>query len=138
MSVKHGEIHIDMENRLYPEHYLGALNELKAAHWFLENNMQVYMPVVQQSCVDFVVDYEGLKRVQVKTGTINKSGNNDYLQVRTQLTNKYKDFKPVELYDYLFVVYNEHFWLIPSDVIDSSNISLWNPKWDDYKVKGKT
>ena len=123
------------KNRLYPEHYKGAASELRAAQWFLENNMQVYMPVVQQSCVDFVVEWDGFKRVQVKTGTINKSGTNKYLQVRTQLTNKYKNFKPKDLYDILVVVYRTHTWIIPSDVIDSSNLSLYNEKWNVYRVK---
>lgn len=125
-----------MNNRLYPEHFVGAASELKAAKWFLENNIQVYMPIVQQSCVDFVVDWNGLTTVQVKTATINTSGNREYLQVRTQLTNKYKDFKPKDLYDVLVVIYKEDIWVIPSDVIESSNLSMWNIKWKQYKVKG--
>jgi hypothetical protein len=125
-----------MNNRLYPEHFVGAVSELKAAQWFLQNNIQVYMPVVQQSCVDFVVDWNGLTTVQVKTATINTSGNREYLQVRTQLTNKYKDFKPKDLYDVLVVIYKEDIWVIPSDVIESSNLSMWNIKWKQYKVKG--
>lgn len=124
------------KNRLYPEHYTGAVSELKAAQWCLESNRQVYMPVVQQSCVDFIVDWNGLKTVQVKTASMNTSGPNKYLQVRTQLTNKYKDFKPKDLYDLLFVVYNEEMWIIPSGCIESSNLSLRNPKWDQYKIKG--
>lgn len=126
-----------MNNRLYPEHFKGAVSELIAAQWFLENNMQVYMPIVQQSCIDFVVDWNGFKTVQVKTATLNHSGNNEYLQVRTQLTNKYKDFKPKDLYDVLVVVYKEDIWIIPADVIESSNLSMWNIKWKQYKVKGK-
>jgi hypothetical protein len=124
-----------MNNRLYPEHFTGAVSELKAAQWFLKQNMQVYIPIVQQSCVDFVVDWDGLQTVQVKTGTINKSGNNEYLQARTQLSNKYKDFQPKELYDLLVVVYKDDMWVIPSSVVDSTNISLWNEKWTQYKVK---
>jgi hypothetical protein len=125
-----------MNNRLYPEHFKGAASELKAAQWFLESGMQVYMPVVQQSCVDFIVDWNGFKTVQVKTASMNTSGSNKYLQARTQLTNKYKDFKPQDLYNLLFVVYNEELWIIPSDCIESSNLSLRNPKWDQYKIKG--
>ena len=125
-----------MENRLYPEHFKGAVSELKAAQWFLEKGMQVYMPVVQQSCVDFIVDLEGFKRVQVKTATINRSGKNEYLQVRTQLTNKYQKFKPSELYDLLVVVYEDELWVIDAGIINSSNLSLRNKKWDWYKEKG--
>lgn len=125
-----------MNNRLYPEHFKGAVSELKGAQWFLEQNMQVYMPVVQQSCVDFIVDWGGFKRVQVKTATLNESGKHSYLQVRTQLTNKYKDFQPKDLYELLVVVFNDVIWVIPSEVIESTNISLWNNKWDKYKVKG--
>jgi len=125
-----------MNNRLYPEHFKGAVSELKGAQWFLEKNMQVYMPVVQQSCVDFIVDWDGFKRVQVKTATLNESGSRSYLQVRTQLTNKYKYFKPKDLYELLVVVFNDVIWIIPSEVIESTNISLWNNKWDKYKVKG--
>ncbi len=125
-----------MNNRLYPEHFRGAVSELKAAQWFLEHNAQVYMPVVQQSCIDFVVDLDGFKKVQVKTATINRCGKNQYLQVRTQLTNKYKDFKPKDLYDLLVVVYKEQIWIIPSIVIESTNISLYNAKWNEYKMEG--
>lgn len=117
------------------DHFKGAASELKAAEWFLSNNSQVYFPTVQQTAIDFVADYQGFKSVQVKTATLNKSGGKSYLQCRTRLTNKYQDFKPSDLYDLLAVVYNTELWIIPSKVIESSNISLWAPKWDIYKVK---
>ena len=81
------------------------------------------------------MELEGFKRVQVKTATINKSGPREYLQVRTQLTNKYQKFKPIELYDLLVVVYNEELWVIDAGVITSSNLSLRNQKWNWYKEK---
>lgn len=129
-----------MLNNLRPEHFTGSLSELKAACYFLRLGRQVFFPVVQQGPVDFVVeDGPNLKRVQVKTATWSKTGKNRYLQARTRLTNKYQDFLPRELYDILFVVSDLGNWMIPSEVIESSNISLANTgknecQWEEYKL----
>ena len=131
---------------LHKNHYKGASNELKSQQFFLDKGCQVYTPIVQQSHVDFVVSINNeLKKIQVKTAWYIKSGNYKYLQCRINTTNKYKT-SIEESYDYLFIVYNDEYWLIPSKEIKSSNISLKNNnknnkeednKWYKFKIKGK-
>lgn len=117
---------------IYKEHYKGAVSELKAAQYYLEGGCQVYFPVVQQGEVDFIAEtYTGLRRIQVKTGVMNKSGSKFYLQCRVSSTNN--PHKEPE-YDDLFVVYKDEMWVIPIVYIESSNISLRNTKWDLFKV----
>lgn len=123
-------------------HYKGASNELRAASYYLDLGFQVYFPVCQQGAVDFIVDKgsQGLLKVQVKTATWVKAGNNKYLQSRTRLTNKYQDIKPIELYDIFFVVSDSGLWEIPSSLIKSSNLCLQNTgknrvQWQEFKVR---
>lgn len=121
--------------RLSPEHYVGAASEHFAAYYFMNLGSQVYWPAVAQSAVDFLIEDEtGIFKVQVKTATMNRCYSNSYLQCRTRLTNGGQDLKPKDLYDYLVVVYQGELWVIPSDVIGSSNLSLRAAKWDDYKA----
>jgi hypothetical protein len=106
------------------EHFLGAANELRAAAWFISQKYQVYFPVVQQGGVDFIIQKgTKLQRVQVKTATWvsapTKKGVGKYLQCRTH-TDKMDRIA----YDWLFIVYQSEFWLIPAKALDSSNLSL--------------
>jgi hypothetical protein len=125
-----------------PEHFKGASSELEAAKFYLDSGYQVYFPVTQQGPVDLVVDKGRLLKVQVKTATWVTSGKNQYLQVRTRLTNKYQEKLPVDLYDILFVTSNVGCWEIPSCLIKSSNLSLQNTgrnecQWNNYVVTRK-
>ena len=127
---------------LHKDHYTGATSEVQATAYYLEQGFQVYMPVVQQSWVDFIVEKDGiLFKVQVKTATWNKSaGRYKYLQCRMAFTNKYK-VRPKEAYDIMIIVKDEMLWEIPSYKIDTTNLSLMNTnpnsnkeyKWDEYK-----
>ena len=121
--------------RLRPEHYVGAASEHFAAYYFMDLGHQVYWPAVAQSAVDFLIeDDSGIYKVQVKTATMNRADGREYLQCRTRLTNGGQDLHPKDLYDYLVVVYQGELLVIPSGVIESSNISLRADKWDDYKA----
>jgi hypothetical protein len=122
-------------------HYVGQANELLAASWYLQNNYQVYWPSVGQSSIDFVTYKTAFTRVQVKTATWTQAGKYKYLQCRTRLTNRHQDRHPGEIYDELFVISGNRAWIIPSHLIQSSNISLGgtNPnysrsEWDKYQV----
>lgn len=135
-----GRRRIDMAQA---EHYKGASNELLAAAWFTRQGYQVYLPVVQQGAVDFIVDLEyRLLKVQVKSATwVESSARKDgvklkYLQCRTQ-----SERLEVIPYDALFIVYDENYWLIPASILVSSNLSLKRGvrdtvpnKWESYIV----
>jgi len=135
---KYGEMYTMNELNLISEHYTGACSEVKAQAYFLNQDHQCYIPIVQQSCVDFIIEKDSkILKVQVKTATWVKSGNNKYLQCRTKLTNKYKDKKPHELYDILVIIYEDMIWEIPAKDIESSNLSLLNTgknktQWGKY------
>lgn len=126
------------------EHILGAANELRAAEWFVTRGYQVYFPVIQSGPVDFVVEKaRKFQRVQVKTASWNMSGPTRYLQVRTRRghSKNHSRLQKSE-YDLLFVVGGEKMWLIPSDKIDSSNLSLLHSrfkgppnKWNKYLLE---
>ena len=134
---------LDITNFIHECHYTGCASELKAAAYFLEQGYQVFMPTIQQGHIDFVILTEdGFKAVQVKTATWQKSGPNKYLQVRTQLTNKYKHLKPKDLYDILFCIKGNDAWIIPAESINSTNLSLQNTgrnkvQWGEFKIKLK-
>ena len=127
---------------LHKDHYTGAMNEVKAQAYYLEQGYQVYTPIVQQSWVDFIVEKDStLFKVQVKTATWNTVGSFKYLQSRVKLTNKYGKH-PKDLYDILDVLSSDTIWEIPSSIIDTTNLSLANNndrskkeyKWDEYIV----
>ncbi|WP_325341632.1 group I intron-associated PD-(D/E)XK endonuclease [Xylophilus sp.] len=108
---------------------MGAASEHIAAAWFLRRGQQVFWPACQQGAVDFVADFqaEGLKKVQVKTATWNRSSPPwAYLQCRTQLTNKGQALLPADLYDLLVIVAPDgrRLWSIPAPLIKSTNLCL--------------
>lgn len=126
---------------LYPEHTKGSASELTAAIYFLKQGHQVYFPVVRQGKVDLIVEkFESqiLARMQVKTATWNISGDKKYLQCRTLSTNKDKRLPSDMDYEFLVVVYENEIWVIPSEKVASSNISLKGREeisWNSYKVQ---
>lgn len=125
---------------LFPEHTKGAASELAVASYFLKQGHQVYFPVVRQGVVDLIVEKfesQTLARVQVKTATWNVSDGRRYLQCRTLTTNKNKRLPSDMDYEFLAVVHEEEIWIIPSECVTSSNISLKGRAetlWDTYKV----
>jgi hypothetical protein len=126
-------------------HCVGAASELMAAGYFLGLGHQVYVPIVRQGKVDFIIEQfepHTLTRVQVKTASVNKAGSFTFLQCRTLTTNKRKRLPKDNDYDLLCIVYGTEIWIIPAKDIHSSNISLRSlaypshaRKWDKYKVQ---
>ena len=133
------------------KHFKGAASELKAQQWFLENDYQVFTPVIQQGIADFVVYKDGeFSKVQVKTAYTMDSGDYNYLLVRlgrTQhtrtgtKTRTYDPSNPDDCFDILFVVYENQLWFVPSADIpegkktvyfNGSGRSGWNS--DEYQV----
>ena len=117
------------------KHMKGAASELKAQQWFLENDYQVFTPVVQQGIADFVVYKDGVfSKVQVKTAYTMDSGEYNYLLVRlgrSQFTRQgvktrtYDPSNPDDCFDILFVVYENQLWFVPSDDIPDGKKTVY-------------
>jgi len=93
------------------KHRTGAVSELIAQTWFLKNDYEVFVPIVQQNLYDLVVYKNNqFQSVQVKTAYQMWSGKLSYHLVRLGRT-RYKDngkvtkdYKETEKFDFLFVV----------------------------------
>ena len=114
---------------MHQDHFLEAINEHKAAAYFMEKGYSVFWPAVQQSLHDFIIhnNDEGFKTVQVKTASWNRSGRNGYLQCRTRM----KGGGPPKS-DLFVVVHDNSVWVIPSSKIKSSNLSLMSTLGDKH------
>ena len=97
-----------------PSHQKGAINELKAQEWFLSQGYYVYTPVVQHGVVDFVIEKDGKpETVQVKSAFYVKTRKYNYLTCRLgRRTSNTRTAHTADMYDILFVIYNDTFWLI--------------------------
>jgi hypothetical protein len=117
------------------KHMKGAASELKAQQWFLENDYQVFTPVVQQGIADFIAYKDGVfSKVQVKTAYTMDSGDYNYLLVRlgrSQFsrgecrTRTYDPSNPDDCFDTLFVVYENQLWFVPSDDIPDGKKTVY-------------
>lgn len=117
------------------KHMKGAASELKAQQWFLENDYQVFTPIVQHGIADFIVYKDGVfSKVQVKTAYTMDSGDYNYLLVRlgrSQFTRqglKTRTYDPSNLddcFDILFVVYENQLWFVPADDIPEGKKTVY-------------
>ena len=115
-------------------HFKGAESELKAQVWFLNNEYQVFTPVVQHGIADFVAFKDGVfYKVQVKTAHDVVSTGKSYLQVRlgrsTQTrsgpkTRTYNDSED-DRFDILFAVKDDRYWCIPSDQLPEGKKTIY-------------
>jgi|DEB0MinimDraft_10_1074344.scaffolds.fasta_scaffold03829_3 hypothetical protein len=122
-------------------HLTGAISELKAATWFLQQGYEVFTAVLPQTRTDMVVlDKEGKTfRVQVKTATWSKAGKWSYLQSRVHPC-KSTDYEE-EDFDLWCVVYDDVIWVIPWKEVFHSTTNLclagskpgYQGQWDQYK-----
>ena len=113
----------------------GAASELKAQQWFLENDYQVFTPVIQHGIADFISYKDGVfSKVQVKTAYTMDSGDYNYLLVRlgrSQSTRQgiktrtYDPSNPDDCFDILFVVYENQLWFVPSDNIPKGKKTVY-------------
>ena len=117
------------------KHIKGAASELKAQQWFLENDYQVFTPLIQQSIADCIVYKDGVfSKVQVKTAYTMDSGDYNYLLVRLGRsqhsrqglrTRTYDPANDDDCFDILFVVYEDKQWLIPADKIPKGKMTVY-------------
>ena len=117
------------------KHIKGAASELKAQQWFLENDYQVFTPVIQQGIADFIVYKDGeYSKVQVKTAYTMDSGEYNYLLVRLgrssftrqgTKTRAYDTHNPDDCFDILFVVYEDKRWLVPAESIPEGKQTVY-------------
>ena len=131
---------IDAPVNMNAAHLKGAANELQAQQWFLENDYQVFTPVVQQGIADFVRLKDGtFAKVQVKTAHYVTSSGIKYLQVRlgrsstggrSTTTRAYLD-REEDRFDILFVVYENQMWFIPTSELPAGKKTVY------FDTKGK-
>jgi hypothetical protein len=117
------------------KHRTGAVSELIAQTWFLKNDYEVFVPVVQQNLYDLVVYKNNqFQSVQVKTAYQMWSGKLSYYLVRlgrTRYQNSgkvIKEYKETEKFDLLFVVRENSKWLIPWNEIPKKKTIYFNGK----------
>ena len=113
----------------------GAASELKAQQWFLENDYQVFTPVIQHGIADFIAYKDGVySKVQVKTAYTMDSGDYNYLLVRLgrsqhtrqgTKTRTYDPSNPDDCFDILFVVYENQLWFVPANVIPKGKKTIY-------------
>lgn len=122
---------------MHDRHFTGAVGEMKVASYFLSQGNQVYFPVVQQGAVDMVVDTkDGIKKVQVKTASINdKYMAYDYIQCRITRGADHRGYLEKD-FDILAVVFSEDIWLIPWSEVQTTNICLESSN-PNYRPRGK-
>ena len=119
---------------MLPAHLKGAESELKAQVWFLQNNYQVFTPVVQQGIADFVALKDGVfYKVQVKTAHNVTTNGQQYLQVRLgrsahtrqgPRTRTYNDDVD-DRFDILFAIKDGKYWLVPSDQLPEGKKTIY-------------
>lgn len=99
---------------------IGALAELRAQMYYVENGYEVFTPMSPQSKCDFIVTKGGeVIKVQVKKATDNPTKFGTYLQVRLQ--GKPTPYGVREYtkddFDELFITHSAGLWKIPAGLV---------------------
>lgn len=121
----------------------GAVNELKAAIWYIDNGYQIFFPAGDGGIVDFVAYKPGERPrlVQVKTAHWITSNGHRYLQLRigrTRGRDEPRDWdpdRPEDQYDDLFVVYEDQKWLVPREQFPVGKKTLYFGRGDGGKTR---
>ena len=117
-------------------HLLGAENELRAQAWYLRRGYHVYIPVVQQGCIDFIAHKDGeYVRVEVKTAshTVQNTGSRQFGCCIASSKRKFELLKENDMFDILFVVHEEDCWALPLKEISVSYLTLASPSRGYYQ-----
>lgn len=110
--------------------------------FFTSKLATVAIPLTDSQKYDVIVDWNGLKRVSIKTATKQLNSGGFEVDLRTQggnYTQKSKMYKnSPENYDLLFVACsNGKCFLIPSNIVgDKSTISVGGKSYNEYCVIG--
>lgn len=134
---------------MYSRHKSGAIAELKAAQFFLENDYEIFFPTTASTADFIAMKGSELIRVQVKSAYYMERPGSSYVQVTTRRNSGEYVGKlyTKEDYDLLVVVYEDKLWIFPvEDVCHLQSIILekgqqvrragvknFNP--DPYRVK---
>lgn len=116
----------------------GAASELYVAHVLVENDYEIFTPVMTQSKIDLIAMKEHqLFKIQVKKATWSKAGPYAYLQSRLHGKSKRDNKKryTADDVDYFAVTDNQRVWLIPyEDIGHQTSVCLdcTNPDYKPY------
>jgi hypothetical protein len=123
-----------------PRHQ-GDLGEVSALHWFVNQDIPVYVPFGHSPDTDLIAELDGrLARVQVKTSTVFQR-NRWHVAVRTSGGNQSwsRIIKRMDASrcDYLFVhVGDGRRWLIPiREVGGGCSILLGGPRYAAFEIE---
>jgi len=110
-----------------------------AISWFTANGYTVSIPLTDSQAYDLVVDAGELKRVQVRTTTVETKANTWSVGLRTMGGNRSGTGKVTRLsrdkVDLLFVMCaNGWLFLIPLTEITATNCLSLGPKWARFRV----
>lgn len=108
----------------------GALNEVKAQVWFMENGFDVFTPTHSATRSDFIaVKGSNVSRVQVKTAQYN----GPYIQSRLDIRGSRYTSEDTDL---LFFILDKRMWLVPiSEVEGKPSVCLGKVDDESYVAK---
>lgn len=110
-------------------HLKGQVNELKAQLWFASQGYEIFIPLLTQTYYDMVVSKNNkLYSVQVKTAHYITAREQKYLQCRLGRTNRKEGarcYSYEDTADFLFVVHEDGYWLIPKEQLPLDKKTLY-------------
>lgn len=119
----------------------GVVGVGKAIAYFTEKEIPTFVPLADYADYDLVIDYDGLKKVQVRTSTCLNSRGKYAVNMRVFGGNAKAGARMHKLgtemvYDYLFVYLGDGSqYLIPkADIANIANQLVITQKHDQYKI----
>lgn len=106
----------------------------KAVAYFMSNGIPVVMPLQGDRPYDFVIDRNGLKRVQVRVSSYRLPSGVHQVALKAKPTDV---FNPDDT-DFVFVVCDDNTkYLIPTTHITTKTTLDLGPKYQTYRIEGE-
>lgn len=119
----------------------GVVGVGKAIAYFTEKEIPTFVPLADYADYDLVIDYDGLKKVQVRTSVAHNSRNKYIVNMRVSGGNAKSGARMHKLgtdmvYDYLFVYLGDGSqYLIPkTDIAHIAHQLVISDKHNQYKI----
>ena len=118
----------------------GGIGVGAAIAHFMKNETPVFVPLVDYTDYDLVIELDGLKKVQVRTSTCKSKNGNYAVNMKicggNAKANKIHRVGSEMIYDYLFIHLETGIkYLIPKvDIASINSQIIMGTKYDKYKV----